>query len=67
MNSTAILETPLVGEQLATVCCHCRRVRTPGGAWESRIVPDQELVSHGICAGCFREHYPTVRLPDERR
>jgi hypothetical protein len=67
MNGTAILETPPVGEQLVTVCCHCRRVRFPGGQWETRFLPDQELVSHGICASCFREFYPTIRMPDERR
>ncbi|MDB5309649.1 MAG: hypothetical protein JWO38_3851 [Gemmataceae bacterium] len=51
---------------VAMVCCHCRKVRTPTGEWEA-ATPRLPRVSHGICRACLTTYYPDVVPPPEVR
>lgn len=63
MTGTAVLSRSSADHGLVSVCCHCQRVRGHSGEWEFQFVPDDRLVSHGICRECYREFYPGYPLP----
>ena len=42
---------------IVTICCHCKRVRDEDGNWHD-VELGEQVLSHGICPVCFKEHYP---------
>jgi hypothetical protein len=60
MTGTALLIPATGTDELTTICCHCRRLRTAEGKWEMRYLPKDQLASHGICPECFVRYYPDV-------
>lgn len=64
MVGTSVLSFPHRSEVLVTVCCHCHRVQEDGH-WQSRPVPPDRLLSHGICRECLEVYYPEYPLSEE--
>jgi hypothetical protein len=65
MTSIAVRIDRTNTQSYVCVCCLCHRVKAPSGEWEPRFLPDDELVSHGICRSCFVRNYPEIPVPSE--